>query len=142
MRPLHLPSFSPRVTRAMLALALLVAGACYFGPRLTDFPAATQPAGTQVRLMRRGWMLEGELLAVRDSAVLVRQDRHVVLVPWRRVAYLVVPKVATLATGGKPPGAALRERLRLMSRFPQDLTPAVERALLASLGRDSVEVER
>ena len=137
----HLLSFRPG-TRLLPALAVLLAAACYFGPTLEDFPAATTPAGAQVRLLRRGWSLAGELLAVRDSAVLVRQDRHVVLVPWRRVTLLVVPKTGEFPIEGKPPKRALLDRLRLMSRFPQDLTPEVERALLATLGRDSVEVER
>ena len=131
-----------RPFRLTLPLALVVAASCYFGPKLQDFPSATTPAGAEVRVVRRGWSLAGELLAVRDSGVVVRQDRHVVLVPWRRVANVVVPRVGRFPIGGKPPKGALREQLRLMSRFPQDMSPAVERALLASLGRDSVEVER
>ena len=142
--PQMIPVSSRRAlaTRGVAVLAALLVTACYFGPKLADFPAATQPVGADVKLVRRGWSLAGELVAVRDTAVLVRQDRHLVLVPWRRVTAVVVPKMGEFMIGGRPPRREVRDRLRRVSRFPQDMTPEVERALLATLGRDSVEVER
>jgi hypothetical protein len=86
--------------------------------------------------------LTGELLVVQDSALLVRRTKptqQVMMVPLRLVVYGQAPSVAW---SGNKLSPGVREKLRLLSRFPYGLAPERLRALLAVYGQDSVEVAR
>ena len=134
---------SIRAHAAVCVAALLLLAGCHFGPDVADFPPATQGAGAAVRLARRGWNLAGELRAVRDTAVLVRDGSRLVLVPWARVQVIELrPRLGVYEVGYRRPNDETYRYLRLVSRFPQGLTPELENALLAALGRSAIEVER
>ena len=138
----HRTSTRAHVAAAAVALLLLLT-ACHYGPNIADFPPATQAAGADVQLASRGWKVSGELVAVRDTALLVRAGTRLVLVPWARVQQLELrPRLGVYDVGFRRPNDETFRYLRLVSRFPQDLTPEVERALLAALGRSAIEVER
>lgn len=113
--------------------------ACSVGPRPEKFPPAREPAGATIQLRLRGKrVVTGELLAVQDSGLLVRDTSRILLVPNRAV------QNGSLVTGGggsfsgKPVGGT-RERLRLLSRYPSGVSGELLTSLLAAYGRDSVE---
>lgn len=120
-------------------LIVVVLVACSVGPRPEQFPAAREPAGATIQLRLRGKrVVTGELLAVQDSGLLVRDLTRILHVP------NAVVRSGSLVTGGgaafagKPVGGT-RERLRLLSRYPSGVTDELLARLLAAYGRDSVE---
>lgn len=127
-----------RAIRAAL-LAPLVAGACYFGPSVENFPPATAPGGADVTVRLRRRAVQAELIAVSDSALVVRDEARLLRVRWADVEYV---RVARFGEFYPYRAGAPREldQLRRVSRFPQGLTPQIERTMLGALGRDSIEV--
>jgi hypothetical protein len=129
--------------RRILGVVLVgVALACSVGPRPDRFPPARGPAGATIRLrLHRGRerpFLTGELLAVQDSALLVRDSSAILLVPNRTVITGELLVSGGLSFTGRPT-SAIRDRLRLLSRYPSGLSGALLGSLLAAYGRDSVE---
>ena len=60
--------------------------ACSVGPRPDKFPPAREPAGATIQLRLLGKrVVTGELLAVQDSGLLVRDASRILLVPNRAV---------------------------------------------------------
>lgn len=126
----------------LLALALpLLAGACFFGPSVEGFAPARTATGVGARLLLResprapGDVLRGELLAVPDDTTLVVRDGvSFYRVRWRAVRTLTVADARIELRGGPRLPAKSAERLRLLSRFPQGITPALERGLLGAHG--------
>lgn len=120
-----------------------MASGCVTGPRVERLVPATTPAGARVEMTlghraTGAELLEGELLEVRDTAV-------VVLAPGRRVTligYAAVIKARCPGLPGGPefgewiqPAEEVRERLRLVSRFPGGLTPQLFEQLLQGYGQ-------
>lgn len=125
------------------SLVLLAVTACHVGPSLDKFEPAHQPDGVRVRLnLGHRRSVTGELLALQDTALVVR-DSGITLVPLRLVNSGSAPGRGTAVdwVGGQLTGRT-RERLRLMSRFPQGVTPGQLAALLAAYGVDSLKVLR
>ena len=59
------------------------------------------------------------------------------------VRYVIIESVVFAQTGihiegGRPPAAKAREKLRLLSRFPQGLSPELLKALLETRGQSEV----
>lgn len=114
-------------------LLLPLAGACVHGMRPDRFPPAQTAAGAPVtyRFVNSSTQLRAELYAVEDSGVIVRRDR-LERVRWSRLAYLGVDGMGARyqVMPSAPIDSAKRERLRLVSRFPQGLSgPLLERVL-------------
>lgn len=112
-------------------LALLCAG-CSIGPRAAHHLLALGPAGVPVEIELTSGpgpehpQVSGELLAVTDSGFWILADNHP-----RWVAFADIYDAAFNESGdgdfsgpGAPPRKKLK-RLRLESRFPQGITPAV-----------------
>jgi hypothetical protein len=121
-----------------LSLALLPALAgCFVGTRASKFRPARGPDGAPMSIAYgKHQALSGELIAVQDTAMIVRLDSLFYLIPVRVVKRADV--VAPGANAGVRRGRwspELRERLRLLSRFPQGLTPALEQQLLGAYGQ-------
>ena len=128
-----------RPTLAVMAAAALAAAACIVGPALENFPPAQSPHGISLDLRLENGRVQGELLEVRDSAYVILHAGRVTLVPYRRVRVALMP-AGTVDALNTAPTPAIRERLRLLSRFPQGLTPEIEQRLLETLGQPSLEV--
>ena len=127
-----------RLFPALLATALVAAG-CVIGPSDRTFKPAISPAGVEARLRFRKGEMRGELIEVRDSGLVVAPPADVVFVPFTAI------RAATFAqTGLTPapgiPGPQVRERLRLLSRFPNGLPPDQLERFLASRGRQTLRV--
>ena len=119
-------------------LLLGVALSCSVGPRPQKFPPAREPGGATIQLrLRDKRVVTGELLAVQDSGLLVRDSSSILLVANGAV------RSGSLLTGGGAtfagkPGGSTREHLRLLSRYPSGVSGELLAGLLAAYGRDSV----
>lgn len=117
------------------ACALLLA-ACAVGTSAGGYEPAKGPAGATIALELAGQReVAGELLAVEDSALLLRQERELVRVPLRLIVSGKAPKVSFT---GQLPAGETRERLRLISRYPQGVSAALEARLLEAYGQSDV----
>jgi hypothetical protein len=132
--------------RLVGVLAISVVAACSVGPRLAKVKPAHEPAGATLELRihfgRGTQFVVGELLAVQDSGLLVRDSTRIVFVPNRAVLH-----GETVSSGGgvafaRKPSGAMRERLRLLSRYPGGVSADLLSKLLAAYGRDSVDTVR
>jgi hypothetical protein len=120
-------------------MLLLGALACSIGGTVAGWKPASQAAGADIDLdLGAGRNVRGELLAIDSTGFLVLEPGRLV-----RVGFEVVQGGTAYKTSfDKPPiSADTRDRLRLMSRYPQGLPPGVEQALLGAYGWDRVEEE-
>ena len=115
--------------------------ACPIGPTARRLANSANGIHTDVQLVGRpNVRFSGELLAVRDSTLLVlrEDDAHVVEVPIRAIRSGLFQQHGTLIDGGKIERTN-REKLRLMSRFPGGLSLELEARLLAAYGQTEPE---
>lgn len=117
------------------ALAAVLSG-CYFGQTAAKFEPARGPRGVAASITTVGRSnVFGELIEVGSESLLVDTAPAVVLVP-----YTVIERAGFAQTGlsiehGRAPSPSTREKLRLLSRFPQGLSPALREALLEARGQ-------
>ena len=127
--------------RYALLLVLAATLSCQVGPSIRNFQPAASARGVQtyLRLGKHRTQVEGELLAVRDSTLLVLRDgERVAVVPIHLIRSARFEKVDILMEGNRL-SARDRERLRLFSRFPAGLTPELEARLLAVYGQSAAD---
>lgn len=118
---------------------VLAALACQLGGRVNKFAPAKQPAGVAVTVwLRGGGTGEGELLAVQDTALVVLAQDTVTLVPYRVLQAGRFAQVGELTE--LPPTHDFAGKLRLVSRYPQGLTPEMLARLLAAYGQPALKV--
>jgi hypothetical protein len=116
MRPPSLP----------LLLALV---ACSIGPKVERYQPAQGPAGAEVTIaLTDHRTVGGELLAVEDTTFLLVSDQQLVRVGMGAVRSLKGPRISAgrqlLVT------IPIRERLQRISRYPQGVSPELEKRLL------------
>jgi hypothetical protein len=125
---------------------ILVLGGCAVGTRAEGFAPAHGPAGVWTELHGTGGRtLAGELLIVQDSALLLlatpkgddKAGVYLILYRLIRSGRFRDMGATVVIDGGVPPGPAVREELRLVSRFPQGLAPALWRSFLAAYGQEA-----
>ena len=113
--------------------------ACQLGGRVGRFAPAKQPAGVAVTLwLRGGGTGEGELLAVQDTALVILAQDTVTMVPYRVLQAGRFSQVGELTE--PPPTRDFAGKLRLVSRYPQGLTPEMLARLLAAYGQPALKV--
>jgi hypothetical protein len=150
-----------------LLLCLAIAG-CHAGTQIENFEQARRPEGITVRIETRGGIaerVEGELLEVREGGLLLitreAQEgggvkRHLVLVPYTAMENVRAEKLNlsvlnefdpwdeedVWAEGDAPPKSRERDRekLRLLSRFPQGLSRPLLEDLLEAEGQTTIDV--
>jgi hypothetical protein len=128
-------------SHTLLLVLALTLGGCYIGQGTENLELANQPRGANVQLQIRGGPVNGELLEVQDTALVVlTKQGQVTLVPYRAIQRGEVEMLRELTHGGRQPSMAQRERLRLISRFPRGLKPETRRALLAAYGQTEIQV--
>lgn len=128
--------------RAALVV-LLAATACIpSGPTTERFLPAQTPHGVQSDVLlqgRQGAQIRGELLEVRQDAILVLRDStRITLVPLAAIRTATFRDVQAGISSGKLSDRD-REKLRLVSRFPAGLRPELEAQLLAAYGQTEME---
>ena len=130
--------------KAKLGLAMsLILGACTFGQSADNFHAAYRPTGidSSIRLSDSAVELDGELLAVQDTAILVLSDDEVTLIPYRAIDRATFHQLGNpQVEDGRRPASWIRERLRLVSRFPQGVDSDLLDRLLAAYGQSELRV--
>ena len=117
------------IYRTSFVIGVVLSGCIGIGRSAESYPPARSAAGIEVTLETRVRTITGELLELREDAYLVREDSAIVLVP------------RAMVRGGRMQGSPLRsgKRLRLMSRFPNGLTPELLRAVLDAYDQPEVE---
>lgn len=126
-----------------IVMAVSWLSACTLGTRPGNFGPATSPRGIETRLTLEASTILGELVSVSDSGLIVLAgDRRLVHAHWATMRRATFRKLRAALEGGNAPDAATRERIRLVSRFPQGMSPELTARLLESLGRDRIEVLR
>lgn len=118
------------IRRAFLATASLLA-ACSWGPRLEDAPFATSANGAIATIaMQPGPRVRGELLAFQPDGVLIlREDaRRIALARYSAIGWLKIP---TARRANVTSAQSVPSSVRLASRYPQGISPAVLAELLA-----------
>ncbi len=124
--------------RGAAALLLLACLGCALGGSVERWKPSGQAAGSDIELfLLDGKSVRGELLALDTAGFLVLEPARIV-----RVAAAAARSGAAFKTGfDLPLSKDTRERLRLMSRYPQGVSPALEQALLATYGWKHVDLE-
>jgi hypothetical protein len=130
-----------------LSLAVLSLSACHVGPQIKDLELANNPEGATVEVQvlpadgRDKLKFEGELLEIRDDGIVFSGTSaddaadQVIFVAWSRAN-----RVRATEFGGYRAeiGRSLewspetKERFRLISRFPQGISPEIMDSLLAA----------
>ena len=126
-----------RIGAGLAALALV---ACHVGTRASSFAPAIDPEGVSARIVTHAATFEAELLAVSDTALLLLRNRTVVLARYAVIREATFQQVSETVERGVAPDSTTRERLRLISRFPQGVSREQLRALLAAYGQPAVDV--
>jgi len=135
-----------RIPSIPIATALLTLSACTLGSRPATFGPARSPQGIEARITMSAprytaATIVGELLSVTDSGLVVLSaDRRLLYVHWPALRYATFRQIGVRLNAGKAPDARAQEQLRLVSRFPQGMSPELTARLLESLGRERVEV--
>lgn len=117
---------------------VLASVACQLGGKVDRFAPAKQSQGVAAEFwLRAGGTGKGELLAVQDTAFVVLDQDTVTLLPYR---VLHVARFSQVGDFDLPPATDVMRRLRLVSRFPQGLSPDLLARLLAAYGQTTLKV--
>ncbi len=123
-------------------MAAVALGGCQWGKRTRDFGFALTPSGADVafRVRGEGDDRRGELFAVDSLGVTIRSET-LVLVRWSRLSGLGVDKLGSefRVVEGERISAQKREKLALVSRFPQGLSGPLLDQVLATLKQGALE---
>ncbi len=119
----------------LVVVACLATG-CNLGMTARAYPPAQGPKGVIMRVRTAQGQLSGELIEVRDAGI-VLADQKLRLLPYTTILSSEADKTEAryAISHGTAPKPGVRERLRLLSRFPQGLTPELVRQLLESYGQ-------
>ena len=119
-----------------IGLGLVVLAGCLVGSQARNYPPATGPAGAIVNLeLTDKSKASGELLAVEANALLLLRVHELTRISLSQIRRGRAPKIGfdhNLAGN-------TRERLRLVSRFPQGVSRELEGQLLQAHGQSAVK---
>lgn len=133
----------------LTGVLLCVVTAGCVGTHAGSLRPANEPAGVFVTLAvtsrtgERHWKndrVSGELLAVQDTAFLLLVDQRLTLVPYGATTGGSARQQRSFFLKGRAPDRGLRERLRLLSRYPQGVSPELLARLLAAYGQPALQV--
>lgn len=134
--------------RVVLVGVVCFAHGCGFGPpirygqRVEDFPPAGIPNGASVSVVTNQRQIAGELIEVQDTGLVVLERSLLRFFPYTSVRSIrIEPTDRNIGTGSQPLDPRRREEVRLLSRFPQGLSPGVLEQLLAVYGQTQIEGE-
>ena len=124
--------------RIVLLLFALLMTSCAIGPRLSSFRPARFPQGAWIRIHTPAKeKFTVELVEVRSNGMVVESNSKLCLVRYTDITKArVVDLDSTYGlSGGKEPGAIVSGNLKLVSRFPQGMSPDVLQQLLVLYGQ-------
>ena len=138
--------------RPCVLLVALLHGACAFGMTTEKFVPAKNPAGVRSEVRTSGGVFAGELLEVRNAALIVLSNEAAHDAPpgsppkqlLRLIPFgsIVRARFDQHGSGfdivdGRARSGRVLERLRLLSRFPYGMSPEVEAELLKVHGQNA-----
>lgn len=120
----------------LLLVALPVAG-CRYGPSAETFPPAQGPEGVTARVETGSSGLRGELIEVRADGIVLRVGGQIWFLAYRLIESLRLEQYSDdFGIGdGRVPPQELRDRMRLLARFPQGLDDEMLDDLLRLYGQ-------
>jgi len=123
----------------LLTLVILacLSNGCSFGPTARTYRPAQTPKGVNMRVETAQGKLSGELIEVRDAGIILLVDQKLRLLPYTAILSSVVDQTSSHYSIAKQtvPKPEVQAYLRLLSRFPQGLTPELMRQLLDAYGQ-------
>jgi hypothetical protein len=114
------------------------------------FVPANHPAGVRTEVKTSGGVFEGELVEIREGGLIVLSNEAgqdappgtppqqlLRLIPFQSIVHARFDQHRSGydIIEGRGPSSRVRERLRLLSRFPYGMSPEVEAALLKLHGQ-------
>lgn len=136
----------------ILALSLLAG--CQVGPMIHEIDELKSPFGANVRIevsqtgTSKTRKYDGELIETRDDGLVVAlrteggAPSRVTFAPWSRI-HLVkateLPGFQARGTGSQSPESASTEKMRIISRFPQGLSPELMEQLLVGYDQATID---
>jgi hypothetical protein len=131
--------------KQILALTIILAActlqACRFGPTVENFPPAHTPKGISGHVMTSRGNYTAELIEVRGDGIVILEAQTFRLIPYTAVVSARFDGIPQTISSGHAPSRKGHERLRLVSRFPQGLTPELLLQLLAANGQKDLAAE-
>ena len=138
--------------RPIVMLALLTLASCSYGMTAEKFQPARDPHGVETHVTTASGELRGELIELQDSGMIIlsswnrsvtrdqrseKQERVLRLVPYASISLATFEQLKSDSAirNGVPPTSVVRERLRLVSRFPYGMSEEVLGALLKAHGQ-------
>ncbi len=123
--------------QTLLLLVGIATAACSYGTRIAAFRPAQTPYGVSASINTAQTQLSGELIEVRDAGLvlLTVASNKLRLVPYAAVRSSRFEQVGSRIKDGRAPDTVTRERLRLVSRFPQGMSPQVLETMLKASGQ-------
>ena len=123
---------------ALAATIGLTACVVRVGNGLAEFEPTYRVEGVSGAVGLPARQVQGELLELRDTAIVMLAENRVVLIPNRVIVLVSFPSIRD--ANGWPLRAAARDQLRLVSRFPYGMPPEAAQRLLQAKGQDSIAV--
>lgn len=116
--------------------AVLSTVACAYGPKVMSFDPATGPRGVSTTFIAAsGDVRTGELLEVRETGLLIGGEKSIFFVPYEALQSATFKDMSLKVGGRRAPSAKQLSTLRLVSRFPQGLSPPLLQQLLEARGQ-------
>jgi DNA-binding transcriptional LysR family regulator len=113
--------------------ALFTLQACFHhGTTVESFPPARTPKGVtgQIKTTRADYTVE--LIEVRDGGIVILSAQTLRFLPYSAITSSRFDGIGDSISNRKSPSPKVRERLRLLSRFPPGLTPELLQTLLTA----------
>jgi hypothetical protein len=123
----------------ILTLTMLAACRVHVGPDAESYPPATRASGAATHISVGASTVAGELLEVRDTALVVSGDR-ITLVPFRVITSASFADTRTRIWSHMAPRPSEVAELRMLSRFPYGASQGVMSKLLSAKGQSSLVV--
>jgi len=127
-----------RVTALLMFLTLACfSNGCSFGMTAIKYRPAQEPKGVNMRIDTAQGQLSGELIEVRDVGIVVLVDQKLRLLPYTAILSSKIDQTESryAISQRTVPKPEVKEQLRLLSRFPQGLTPELMKQLLGEYGQ-------
>lgn len=135
-------------------LAVFFLGGCHTGPMIHELEEPRQPFGANVEIKvsqagtSRSLNYEGELIEVSDDGLVFASrsiagvPSRLTFAPWPRIRSVEateLPGYKSTSRGSKSHRPESIEVMRIISRFPQDLSPELMEKLLASFDQVTID---
>ncbi len=128
-----------RVHTIIITLAL-GATACAVGKKAEKLGLAHSPTGAMANLdVNQESVITGELLAAEDSALLLLRGQTMLSIPYSQIRYAVFKEIdQRYNLKQRVPDPETLRKLRLISHFPQGLSPSLRLTLAAMYHADTL----